>query len=325
MILLDVTIALLPLITFKGYFEQPKVFTLSIIAIFIVIYFIYKIWLKHQTIKLNKADKYYLIWVVILSASSLLGNDSVSSIMGTSYRKQGVLFFLSLWLISKYIQSLSTNSKSVLYKLVAVSVIVQSFIVVTGNPLGTIGEVNAVAAFLSLGLYFVYKPFSIWLIILPIFGIFYENSKSAVLSLLGYLNLPKKLMTLFVSIAILGGVIYAIKITPQTSVIENRNVIWKHAVNAIYHKPLIGYGAESGETVFNKEFRKTGIYLDELIIDRSHNLILDILMWSGVFGIIPFLFFLKNIKKSSLVYAFLIFSMFQPLSIVHWTLFFLVI
>ena len=116
-----------------------------------------------------------------------------------------------------------------------------------------------------------------------------------------------------------------ISFKPITSPFENRQIIWKLGFAQIITKPLLGFGAESGEVVYDSAFSKHNLPLDGLIIDRAHNLFIDVAMWSGFIGLILFGGFLINrfrglenkYKKLAFV-SFFIYSMFQPLSIVHW-------
>jgi len=89
----------------------------------------------------------------------------------------------------------------------------------------------------------------------------------------------------------------------------------------------LGYGTESDEAIFDKAFYESGFPLSNLMIDRAHNLFLDITLWSGVVGLVFFVGFLIESYKSleddhrQMLLSFLIYSMFQPLSVAHWILF----
>ena len=71
------------------------------------------------------------------------------------------------------------------------------------------------------------------------------------------------------------------------------------------------------------------------MIDRSHNLFLDILIWSGVLGLIPFSIWLfgnlinlyqeKSYKKLTAIIGILFFGILQPLWLVHWIMLFLIL
>jgi O-antigen ligase len=206
-----------------------------------------------------------------------------------------------------------------------------------GKPLGTIGESNAVFGLvldlISLGCFsFVY--------LVPIcLLIIFSGSRSALLSLVVLSGVFltklksnfKKPVALTVILLVFAGILY-ISNGKSTSFIEDRPAIWKIAVSKIYQKPILGYGAESGEFVFNKAFLSRDISLENIIIDRTHNLFLDILMWSGILGLTAFAGWLcfgfvslDGTGKKFAFLALLTYSMFQPLSIVHWILLLIII
>jgi len=116
--------------------------------------------------------------------------------------------------------------------------------------------------------------------------------------------------------------------TFEISDFENRETYWEMAIKKILQRPFLGYGAESGEKVYDLAFREEKINLEGLIIDRSHNLLLDILLWSGFVGLTFFLFWFIS-KSINLIrnkawfncYAlsgFIFFSMFHPIGVVNW-------
>jgi O-antigen ligase len=71
------------------------------------------------------------------------------------------------------------------------------------------------------------------------------------------------------------------------------------------------------------------------MIDRSHNLFLDILVWSGVLGLVPFCIWLfgnladiknqSDPKKLIAIIALLLFGLLQPMWLIHWILLFLIL
>jgi len=82
--------------------------------------------------------------------------------------------------------------------------------------------------------------------------------------------------------------------------------------------------------VFQNNYLARGFSLSGLIIDRAHNIFLDVSMWSGITGLILFTGFLVTFFKSlgdkykKLAFlSFIVYAFFQPLSIVHWLFFIL--
>jgi len=331
-----------------GRYEVPKVLLFLIGGFGISCVWIYKVLFKKNNIVFTKADLFYFLWLGILFASSIIGVHPQDSIFGGSYRHQGVIFFLILWLLGKTISILNKDKKKLLLKMISFTILLEGFIVVyqllTGNlyfgkPLGTLGEANAVAGFLAIGLYFVYRSFPFIFGFLPTILIVYLQSRSGILAFLvaggSYINsLEKKNKKVIWIIATCLCLILVIVISGNkpSSFYENRITFWTLGIQQIGQKPLLGYGAESGEYVYNKAFEKSGFPLSNIIVDRSHNLFIDVAMWSGLTGLLTFLGWLiivfKKLQTASQKFAFLSFltyAMLQPLSIVHWILFFLIL
>ncbi len=321
--LLCIWLVLLPLITWQGHFEVPKVFWLLSGGIFILTYFIFNI----KKLILTKKDKWYLLWLISLLASSYFGVDFKLSLLGGSYRHQGVIFFFCLWLVIKAIGFLSKENKEFLYKYMGIAVLIEAILVIFGYKLGTLGEINAVAGFLAIGIFFVYKYLPKYLIVLPLIAMFINFSKSGFLALLPFVFSKKYAFPIIILVVL----VFIIKPLNNLSIFENREVIWKHAINLIKERPILGYGAETNEIVFDKAFYESGFPLSNLIIDRAHNLFLDVTLWSGIVGLIFFIGFLiesfKNLEidRRKLFLSFLIYSMFQPISVAHWILFIIIL
>jgi O-antigen ligase len=347
--LFNIVLMALPLIVWNGYYEGPKIFLFSIVGFFLTVFWVYKSLIRRQFLVFDKSDKFYLLWLLILITASIFGIHPLESIIGGSYRHQGVLFFFTLWLVYKTVQVFDGKQKSFLSRGIGLVILAEVIIVLLefvfgklyfGKPLGTIGEANAVAGFLAIGSYFVIQNFPKIYFIFPLVAIAITQSRSGILavipSLANLTNIVSKkiqnmILILISSIVIIG--ISAITITKSNlpfDTIESRQIIWPAAIGQIIKKPFLGYGAESGEVIFNNAFESRGILMTELIIDRAHNLFLDVAMWSGGVGLIFFAGYLveryRNLKDKYKKFAFLsfiIFSMFQPLSIVHWLLLFL--
>jgi O-antigen ligase len=200
-----------------------------------------------------------------------------------------------------------------------------------GKSLGTLGEANAVAGFLAIGLFFILETFPKFLLFLPIAAIFVEQSRTGVLVLLPViLGYWKKALPVL-GLLVIGLVVF-ISFQKGISVFENRPLFWKLGIEKILERPVLGYGAESGEFIYNQAYIKSEMPLNNLIIDRSHNLFLDVAMWSGIIGLIIFVYWfylsfvnLKDLKKKMAIMSFVIFAMLQPLGVSHWVLLFIIL
>ncbi len=341
-------LSLIPFVTLGGYYEGPKTNLFLLGGFALSIFWIFRLIKNQQLLKLKKKDYWFWIWIAILTTTSLFGVHPAESIIGGSYRHQGVIFFLTLWLIGKTVGLFDSSEKRLLNKGAGLVVIAEAIIVFyqlifgklyLGRPLGTLGEVNAVAGFLAIGMYFIIVSFPKIYSLLPIAAIVLTESRSGILAILPNLGfqinlIGRKMRALLTGLCLLLVIFLFFHFSKVKgySFFENREVIWPLAVQQIIKKPIFGYGAESGEIVFNNAFYESGFPLSDLIIDRAHNLFLDVAMWSGGIGLAVFLFWLyfsfidlTDVRKKLAFLSFLVFSMFQPLSVVHWILFFLVL
>ncbi len=331
-------LALLPLVNFDGHFEEPKILIFLIGNFLLFINWIIKG--GTQKLFLKKSDYLYLIWILVLGISSFVSGDFAAGITGGGYRHQGILFFFSLWIIGKTVESLPSNKKDLLGRFISYVVLCEVLIVFAqivsgkvyfGRPLGTMGDPNAVAGVLSIGIYFVgeYLP-SIFS--LGVFAaIILTWSKSGILSVVTYSAglLQKKFGKALILVAISSAAIWAMfsyATSDNTSFFEDRRVIWDIAIQAISQKPLLGWGVGQTEQIYISSFYKKGIPLESLDIDSAHNLLLDIVLASGIIGAAIFayyiysLFYELSFAKKVGICCFLVYSMFQPLMVSHWLL-----
>ncbi len=250
---------------------------------------------------------------------------------------------MALWLIYKTVQLLPTKTINFLHKGMAAVILIEAIIVFIqygsgrvyfGLPLGTLGEANAVAGFLAIGSYFVFRYMDSIYYAFPVISILITESKSGVLALLPNLfflirNINRKVQKLLVFLIISMG-IFLVAYSSQKNTnetVENRSLIWRLGIAQVSQKPVFGFGAESGGLVYEAAYRKLHFELNGLVIDRAHNLLIDVAMWSGIVGLVLFSGFLisfyrdldNNYKRFAFT-SFLIYAMFQPLSIVHYLL-----
>lgn len=135
--------------------------------------------------------------------------------------------------------------------------------------------------------------------------------------------------------------------------VEKRIYIWPQVLKIAWQEPLAGYGLENiGQAVSeyfeenkyqlfeaNSKISPVLISLKELNIDRSHNYILDLLLFSGILGLLGWLGLLgmlfkklrqkyhghtKNVLLVSLI-TYLIWVQFQNQSVVHLVYFWLLV
>ena len=152
-------LSILPLVFFKSVFEGSKVFVFWIGCITLIIYWLTSIRKKIFQL-INKWDLFYWLWISILVISSLRSDDPMNSIIGGVYRHQGAIFFIGLWLVGKTIKLLNKKQTKLLLRCLSTTLLIESLLIIVqkvsgiyllnGRPMGTFGEPNAVAGFLSI-------------------------------------------------------------------------------------------------------------------------------------------------------------------------------
>ncbi len=70
--------------------------------------------------------------------------------------------------------------------------------------------------------------------------------------------------------------------------LTTRMTIWSLAVEGVKERPLLGWGQENFNYVFNQNY-KASLYAQEPWFDRVHNLMLDWLIAGGVLGLLAYL------------------------------------
>ena len=281
-------------------------------------------------------DKTWFLWIGILFISSLLNHNFINSFVGYGYRHQGVIFFLVLGLWQILFKQ--KKQQRILF-FIGLAAIIESIIILfqrglSGNGFGTLGTPHDAAGFLLIILPILGQNFPLYWGFLVILGIIATGSQVAflVLAAMGFYYLLQKMVNLHnrfkiiavITIFIIAGIIM-VYYQKNESPFESRYLIWTLGLKAFMEKPLFGYGAENIMTAYDQQYRLIDRPLLGLMVDRSHNLPLDILLFSGIAGFFVFVKWLYNrLKESkddwqsySLLGLFL-FSFFQPLSLIHW-------
>lgn len=128
--------------------------------------------------------------------------------------------------------------------------------------------------------------------------------------------------------------------------IENRIYIWPQAVKIAWENPVRGYGLENIKRAFFNYFEKYKhpifeenlkvspvlISLKDLNIDRTHNYILDLFLFSGILGVLAWLILvsilLKKNKNTTILIGlitYLIWIQFQNQSVMHLVYFWILV
>lgn len=354
--ILQSLIFLLPLFFWPSplKFELAKVALFFTVGFLLIFLFLVKLNLKNFEARFKNLDKIWFFWVGILFLSTLINQSFPYGFLVGGYRHQSVIFFFLLGLFALAIKELKTECLKHILKWASLAIIIETLIIYTQwlaikfnfpilsynqRPIGTIGEPNAVASFLVLGIpimiAFLHQP--LIPVLAVILAIVLTGSKAGILAVIAELIIfiflwqkkfpfKKPLLITSLIIVIFSGV-FGAYLERKESPFENRWLIWNLGIKAILERPILGYGAEGIIKVYDREFRQINLPLEELAVDRSHNLFLDITLFSGLTGLLVFCLWLRKITKSLVerkswvlipLVGFLVFSFFQPLGVVHW-------
>lgn len=238
-----------------------------------------------------------------------------------------------------------------------------------GRVISTFGQPNFYAGFLILSLPLIWlnrdKNFRVWRwlgAVLSATAVILSQSRLAIglLLLLVFalllFKLKRKVKTPFLIILTLFMLIPALligqsrlytkegNVTTRFGTIDyspqKRLLIWPVILDLAARRPLFGYGLENIGTVFGTNLHPETpgkfptnalVDLKNLYVDRSHNYLLDLLMFSGAAGLLAWLFIVgflllkaKGVLKAGLA-VYLIFSLFQNQSVVHLIYFWLIL
>ena len=83
----------------------------------------------------------------------------------------------------------------------------------------------------------------------------------------------------------------------SVSALDTRVTIWSLAVEGVKERPILGWGQENFNYVFNKHY-SASLYAQEPWFDRVHNLVFDWLIAGGVLGLLAYL----SVLLSSIYY-----------------------
>ena len=203
----------------------------------------------------------------------------------------------------------------------------------TGRTLSTLGQPNFLASFLllviPLAFYLAYvsrrfllRFFFSLLALIQIICLFFTSSRGgllaflAVIALFGlYLFFHSQLNKKIKLVVILGVIVLGVSglftlemINPgrlseafnlKKGSLAARVYFFQAAADAAIAKPFFGYGLENSEEVFIRYYeRDWGIYGDvSSNTDRAHNIVLDILLWTGAIGLALFTLWYYSILK----------------------------
>ena len=275
---------------------------------------------KKDFIFFRKSDKvlvYILIAVFILTFVHVIFSPTALVLFGNKTRAQGTIL-LSFLLLFSYLSSKVElpDFKYKLYPLILVVIFILSFLIgnQTGRAVATIGEPNALAAFVIFLWPFIFfskfeskkKEFMIRSVclLLALTIILLSGSRSGLLAfgieilfyfLASVIKLPLKKIIIFALFLIV--IAYALPFLDK-SLYENRVDVWSNAFISGMANPIIGVGFGNAEIAMRNTSLKFHDMLIGYYVDSAHNIFLDWWIQGGIVGIILlFMIILKTVKN----------------------------
>lgn len=338
---------ILPLVIWPfgpSQFEIPKVllfiFFTEILAVFAMLRRI-----KKGIFSIPRELLVFTVLLLLLTIYHLLFLRTSLTFLGNPYRMQGIFLLWHLNLLSIFSSVLAWRRLSFYwYALILFSTLIASLFLGNsdvGRSVGTLGEPNALAAFVVFLWPFLYfapdivKKYRKYVrsasLIVSLLIIFLSGSRSGLLAyaiqivFYLFLNVSKKLkLSLIIAFLLIG----AANLLPMFENVkyENRSVIWHTAFTAGLIHPFAGGGFGNTELLLRSVIRKENNSLIGYYVDSSHNIFLDWWVQGGIIGVGIlagiFIFTIRNfyVKKSSLglllfIGLFTVFSL-NPLSVV---------
>lgn len=312
-------------------FVAPKtIFFRIIVEILLAAYLFLVISHKHYRPKINALTIAIALFLGVFILASFTGVNFERSFWSTNERMTGIWTMLHLFAFFIILSSVFKKRED-WEKVLGVSIIVGvllSLYILKGNEIstrggGTIGNTSFMAAYLLFDIFFaiilflskrgrwqIFSGVSL-AIMLPV--LFTSSANGAIISFygglfllgLGYLifsqkKLLKRLALAVVLVLIILGIFSAIfqplflkdKIENTLKEMKPRLVVWEKGLKGFQERPILGWGPENFNVVFNKYFNPCMFLSEcgsEIWFDRTHNIVFDTLVATGIIGLLAYL------------------------------------
>jgi len=325
---------ILPIVFWPGL---PEPLELAKVLAFIALTFIffgYTLSIIQHPILYVKQYGIYLVLLGLLIVqviSSLTSNRPITSLLGITYRYQGLITQIAYLLFSFTVTVTALKKPKIIEHgiqygslIIAILTIIEAILLGSARTVGFLGNPNFTGGFLAMSLPFLGKVF-LWP--LPLIAIFLTGSRSALIAA-GIIMLlsvifktrNKVLPIAAVMILTLGCIVFL----PQrpTSSFDTRQTIWSKGITAAFQKPVLGWGLENFELAFNSQIKPNEFHLLNIRVDKAHNEFLEVLVNSGFIGLSLYLYLiwliLKNLRSNQKVFlSFLGFLIISNLNVVN--------
>jgi len=310
-------------------FVTPKtIFFRIVVDVILIAYILLVLTNRKYLPKFNILTISVTVFFGILILTSFTGVNFEKSFWSTFERMTGLLTFFHLFVFFIILSSVFKERKY-WERILTVSILVGVFLglyVLLGDAAssrggGTIGNTSFLSAYLLFDIFFaiilLFAKTGVWRIfygatlavLLATLFLNIEPTRGAIgaffigvfILIFGYMifsrnKLLKKLAFILLVLVILGGIGIS-----QTSFFKEkfidikdlpggaRKVVWSMAFESWQEKPLLGWGPENFNIPFAKYFNPELPLTFDVWYDRVHNIVLDVLVTSGILGLLSYL------------------------------------
>ncbi len=346
-----VWIALLPFALWNGAYEPVKAYVW--LAGGVLVSFRFMVTLSADTRAAALIDGRLWAWIAWTGIVGVLTNGPASAMSGSDFRHQGILFFFIFSLVMAWAADTGNRAVHALRTALPISVLIQSVIILLQfflwdgwrsyaykGPPGTLGEPNAAAAFLVSGLFFlpgtvrhpayrtaiiasvtmslaVLRSYTAWAMFFVWLVTVIPHGRT------GWIRRNTLVLTVLAAVLIGAAVV---SIPKPVTEMESRYWLWRMAVRTVSERPVTGYGPDAASGALTAMFDRSGHPLMGVVAERAHNILLDILLWSGIVGLGLFVNWLvrfvtrhsRHPYRMGAIASWLLYAMFHPVGAVHW-------
>ncbi len=315
-------------------FELPKITFLAFFLSITVIVFVLNFLFKGEVKFIYNKSVHFLVGLLFLSLvlSTVFSIAPQLSFWGSYDRFQGlysyviyILFFLIFlnFLRNKKSQIIFLKVLVTISFIIGIHAILQKFQIglflqdesaeFLGRSFSTLGHPNFLGQFLLFPIwatiYFVlnnknkFLPIFVFIVLFTVLLIT-ENRASILGFILSfiffvffYAKIAKKYKYYLFTSLTFGFLFFVFMFLPSLRSLSSRILIWKGSIEILPDYFLLGSGLETFSLVFQKVVRPEMFELEHLysIPDRAHNIILDIMLTQGAFGLIVYLLIIGSL------------------------------
>jgi len=314
---------------FFPYVSPKTIFFRIIIDIIFVVYILLVVSNRRYLPKFNALTISVTAFIAVLFLTSLTGINFAKSFWSTFERMTGLLTFFHLYAFFIILISVFRERKyweRILTASVIVGVLVSLYALLskdsTSRSGGTIGNIDFLAFYLSFNIFLAIVLFFIkqnwWRIFYALsFGVMMLDLLLAkemprgslgaiffgfILLVLGYMifsgnkQLKRLAPALLIFTIVVGFGVSQTRIFKEEFVDINKDVpglsrelVWEIGFNTWKERPLLGWGLENFNIPFAKYFPPELPLSGDVWYDRVHNIVLDVMVQSGIVGLMSYL------------------------------------